>query len=134
MKSAMISNINGYQAYQKNKYETASPHRLITMLYDGAIRFATQAIKQIETGNVEGTNQAIQKMQDIVFELIACLNFNEGKDIAVQLNNLYRYVIDLSIRSNIEKSVEPLQEAISIITEIKSSWEQIGKEVSMGNG
>lgn len=130
----MISNINGYQAYQKNKYETASPHRLITMLYDGAIRFANQAIKQIETGNVEGTNQAIQKMQDIVFELIACLNFNEGKEIATQLNGLYHYVIDLSIRGNIEKQVEPIEEAITIISEIKSSWEQIGKEVSLGNG
>ncbi|MCR8660508.1 flagellar export chaperone FliS [Paenibacillus endoradicis] len=130
----MISNFNGYQAYQKNKYETASPHRLITMLYDGVIRFANQAISQIESNNIEGTNQAVKRMQDIVYELIACLNFNEGKDIAVQLNSLYMYVIDLSIRSNIEKNVEPLQQAIAIIIDIKASWEQIGKEVTMNNG
>lgn len=130
----MISNINGYQAYQKNKYETASPHRLITMLYDGVIRFANQAISQIEIQNIEGTNQAVKRMQDIVYELIACLNFNEGKEIAVQLNSLYMYVIDLSVRSNIEKNIEPLLEAIGIITDIKASWEQIGKEVTMNNG
>lgn len=134
MKGIMISNMQGYQAYQKNKYETASPHRLITMLYDGVIRFANQAISRIESEDIEGTNQAIQRMQDIVYELITCLNFDEGKDIAVQLNALYTYVIDLSVRSNLEKKIEPLQEAISIIKDIKSSWEQIGKEVSMSNG
>lgn len=134
MKYGMISNFQGYQAYQKNKYETASPHRLISMLYDGVIRFANQAISQIESKHIEGTNQAIKRMQNIVYELIACLNFDEGKELAVQLNALYTYVIDLSIRSNIQKKVEPLQEAISIITEIKSSWDQIGKEVTMNNG
>lgn len=130
----MISNLNGYQAYQKNKYETASPHRLITMLYDGAIRFATHAMKQVEQQNREETNKAIQRFQDIMYELIACLNFNEGKDVAVGLNALYTYVIELSIKGNIEQSVEPLQEAIGIIKEIKTSWEQIGKEVNISNG
>lgn len=130
----MISSLNGYQAYQKNKYETASPHRLITMLYDGAIRFANQAIKQIENQNVAETNQAIQRFQDIIYELMSCLNFNEGKEIATNLQALYTYVIELSIRSNLEKTTEPLHEAVTIISEIKSSWEQIGKEVNMSNG
>ncbi|GIP19095.1 flagellar protein FliS [Paenibacillus montaniterrae] len=130
----MISSLNGYQAYQKNKYETASPHRLITMLYDGAIRFANQAIKHIENQNVAETNQAIQRFQDIIYELMSCLNFNEGKEIATNLQALYTYVIELSIRSNLEKTTEPLHEAVTIISEIKSSWEQIGKEVNMSNG
>lgn len=129
----MISHKNGFQAYQKNKYETASPHRLITMLYDGVIRFANQAIKKIEENNVEGKNQALKRMQDVVYELISCLNFDQGKDIAGHLNKLYVYVIDLSILANIENRIEPLHEAIDIITEIKSSWEQIAKEVSRLN-
>jgi len=127
----VIANINGYQAYQKNKYETASPHRLITMLYEGAIRFGNQSIGFIERGDIDGKNQSIQRFQDIIFELISCLNFNEGKEIANNLYTLYTYVLELSTRSNIEKSTEPLKEAISIIADIKSSWEQIGKEVQM---
>src|SRR5690606_35186563 len=106
----MISNLNGYQAYQKNKYETASPHRLITMLYEGAIRFANHAINNIKSNNREETNKAVQRFQDIIYELISCLNFNEGKDIADGLNSLYNYVIELSIKGNIEQNVEPLQE------------------------
>ncbi|HIW32415.1 MAG TPA: flagellar export chaperone FliS [Candidatus Paenibacillus intestinavium] len=127
----MISNFNGYQAYQKNKYETASPHRLITMLYDGAIRFMNQSIANIEAHDIEATNLSLSRAQDIVTELIACLNFNEGNDIAVNLNNLYRYVIDLLIQANIKKFDEPIHEAIAIIKDIREAWQSISKEVQM---
>ncbi|URN96097.1 MAG: flagellar export chaperone FliS [Candidatus Pristimantibacillus lignocellulolyticus] len=127
----MISNFNGYQAYQKNKYETASPHRLITMLYDGAIRFMNQSIANVQAQDIEATNLSLSRAQEIVNELIACLNFEEGNDIAVNLNNLYRYVIDLLIKANIQKSIEPINEAISIIKEIREAWMAIGKEVQM---
>ena len=127
----MISNFNGYQAYQKNKYETASPHRLITMLYDGAIRFMNQSIANVQALDIEATNLSLSKAQEIVNELIACLNFDQGDDIAVNLNNLYRYVIDLLIQANIKKSVEPIHEAISVIKDIREAWQGISKEVQM---
>jgi len=130
----LISHNNGYQAYQKNKYETASPHRLITMLYEGAIRFMSRAATSLDATDIANGNAAITRAQDILYELIACLNFDEGKDIAHNLNNLYRYVIDLTVQANIKKESAPLREAINIITEIKASWEQIGREVSMTNG
>ena len=127
----MISNFNGYQAYQKNKYETASPHRLITMLYDGAIRFMNQSIANVQAQDIEATNLSLSRAQEIINELIACLNFKEGNEIAVNLNNLYSYVIDLLIKANIGKSVEPIHEAIAIIKEIREAWMAIGKEVQM---
>ena len=127
----MIANINGYQAYQKNKYSTASPHKLITMLYDGAIRFANQAIDYIEQRNIEGKASAIHRFQEIIYELISCLNFKEGKSMADNLYSLYNYVIELSNKSSVELTVQPMKEAIGIIAEIKSAWEQIGKEVQI---
>ncbi len=130
----MIPNYSGYHAYQRNKYETASPHRLITMLYEGALRFMNQAIQKIEQKDIAGTNTAIHRAQDILYELIACLNFEQGKEIATNLNNLYRYSIDLLIKANIEKNTDALREAASIITDIKEAWDQIGKEVSVSNG
>jgi len=125
------ANLNGYQAYQKNKYSTASPHKLITMLYDGAIRFANQAIGCIQQQDVQGKASAIHRFQEIIYELISCLNFKEGKAVADNLYSLYNYIIQLSNKSSIEMSVQPLKEAIGIITEIKSAWEQIGKEVQI---
>jgi len=127
----MISNFNGYQAYQKNKYETASPHRLIAMLYDGAIRYMNQSIVHVQAQDIEATNLSLNRAQDILNELIACLNFEQGNEIAMNLNNLYRYTIDLLIQANIRKTVEPIEEAIVIIKDIREAWQAIGKEVMM---
>ena len=35
---------NPYNQYQRTAVETATPTRLVVMLYDGAIRFLNQAI------------------------------------------------------------------------------------------
>lgn len=122
----------GYQAYQKNKYETASPHKLILMLYNGAIKYLNQAETSLLEGKHSSAHQYILKVQDIVYELIACLNERDGGEIAENLKSLYLYVIDQLIQSNIQKSIQPLAEARSVIQSIKEAWEAIGKEVVAG--
>ncbi|MHA6481278.1 flagellar export chaperone FliS [Paenibacillus sp. strain BS8-2] len=127
----MISNFNGYQAYQKNNYETASPHRLITMLYDGAIRFMNQSIANVQAQDIAATNLSLTRAQDIMNELIACLNFEQGQEVATNLNSIYRYTIDLLVQANIQKRVEPIEEAIVIVKDIREAWQAIGREVAM---
>lgn len=96
-------NISAYQSYQKNKYETASPHRLILMLYNGAVQYAMRAQRAIQSGDVKETNQYIQKTQAILYELISSLNEKEGGELARNLKNLYLYIIDRLIQANIKK-------------------------------
>lgn len=127
-------NRNGYQAYQKNKYDTASPHKLILMLYEGAIRFCNQASRALDNQNITDANVALQKAQNVVYELITCLNFKEGGSIATNLHRIYTYVIDLLIKANTEKNKSLIEEALELLVDIKSAWEQIGKEVSVGHG
>lgn len=130
----MIPNRNGYQMYQRNKYDTASPHKLILMLYEGMIRFSLQAKKGMENGEIVQTNQYLQKSQDIIYELIACLNHKDGGEIAVNLNSLYLYTIELLVKANVSKDPALIDEAVAIIADLKSAWEQIGREVSISHG
>lgn len=120
-----------YQAYQKNKYETASPHKLILMLYQGALQYAEKACHAIESGNVAEANRLIQKAQEILSELLACLSLEQGGEIAKNLRNLYMYMMDLLIRANIRKDAGSLREMIELLQPIKDSWERIGKDVSI---
>ncbi|CAM4226773.1 flagellar export chaperone FliS [Paenibacillus phoenicis] len=125
-------NMAAYQSYQKNKYETASPHRLILMLYNGAVQYAMRAQRAIQSGDVKETNQYIQKTQAILYELISSLNEKEGGELARNLKNLYLYIIDRLIQANIKKNPDYIEEIIGHLNELKSAWEQIGKEVSLG--
>jgi len=120
-----------YQTYQKNKYETASPHKLILMLYEGALQYAERACKAIERKDIPEANRMIQKVQDILSELIVCINLEQGGEIAQNLRRLYMYMIDLLIRANIRKDAGLIREMMDLLRPIKESWEQIGKDVSI---
>ncbi|WP_229520849.1 flagellar export chaperone FliS [Paenibacillus sp. GM2] len=120
-------NLAGYQAYQKNKYQTASPHRLTLMLYQGAIQFASKAQLAIREDNISETNLFIQKTQNIVYELMSSLDMKQGGEIALNLRNLYLYMVDRLIEGNIKKSEEAIAEVINMLEELKSAWEEIGK-------
>lgn len=128
----MAFNTAGYQAYQKNKYQTASPHRLTLMLYNGAIQFAGQAKVAIQQNNIVDTNTYIQKTQDIIYELISSLNMKEGGEIAQNLRQLYFYMINKLIDANIKKRVDFIEEVIGLLNELREAWDQIGKGGTLG--
>ncbi|MCT2195921.1 flagellar export chaperone FliS [Paenibacillus sp. p3-SID1389] len=130
----MVSpNLAGYQAYQKNKYETASPHRLTLMLYNGAIQFAGKAKEAIDKRDIEETNSNLKKTQDIIYELISSLNIKEGGELALNLKKLYFYMIDRLIEANIKKLTAPVDEVIGMLQELRSAWEEIGKRGTLGS-
>ncbi|MNJ68495.1 Flagellar protein FliS [compost metagenome] len=127
-----MQNMSAYQSYQRNKYETASPHRLTLMLYNGAIQFATRAEQAIQEGNVKDTNTFIQKTQDIVYELISSLNEREGGELASNLKNIYLYINDRLVQANIRKEQSYVAGVTVLLKELQTAWEQIGKDVSLG--
>lgn len=122
----------GYQAYQKNKYQTASPHKLTLMLYNGAIQFSIKAQNAIRQGNIPDSNMYIQKAQNIIYELISSLNTKEGGEIAHNLNQLYFYMLDKLIEANIKKQDNLIDDVIKPLNELKEAWEEIGKGGTLG--
>jgi flagellar secretion chaperone FliS len=126
------TNLAGYQAYQRNKYQTASPHKLVLMLFDGAINFAEKGKQAIVEHNIADTNKWIQKVQDIIYELISSLNLKAGGEIANNLKELYLYMIQQLIDANVNKKQEKVDEVIGHLLELKSAWEEIGKGGTLG--
>lgn len=122
----------GYQAYKRNKYETASPHKLISLLYDACLQNGNRAKQALLDGRKQEAHTAILKMQDILYELIASLNDAQGGEISQNLKQIYLYAIDRLVEANLSKTVEPIEEAISLIASIQSAWEEIGKNMHVG--
>ncbi len=122
----------GYQAYKKNKYETASPHKLISLLYAACLQNGNRAKQALLDGNKKDAHAAILKMQDIIYELTASLNEEQGGEISRNLKNLYLYMIDRLVEANMKKEAAPITEVMELLEPIKSAWEQIGKESHAG--
>ncbi len=114
----MIS--NPYAQYKENSVQTASPEKLILMLYDGAIKFLNQAKVAIDANNIQESNLYITKTQDVITELMIALNMDY--EIAHNLYNLYDYFNRRLIEANIKKDPEILAEVLNHILELRETW------------
>ncbi|MGL4677282.1 MAG: flagellar export chaperone FliS [Brevinema sp.] len=123
----------GYDSYKINDIETASQVKLIVMLYAGAIKFSYLAIEAIEKNDIESASTNIIKTQNIISELLASLNFDAGT-IADDLSGLYIYIHRLLVEANIQKNIAPIQESISLLSNLQEAWDDLlAKENSDNN-
>lgn len=113
------------QEYQKGAVNGASPLQLIIMLYDGALRFMEAGKHAMQTGDLEKQNQSLQKAQKIVMELMACLDMQEGGDIARNLLALYTYALDQLVQANVGDDPSGIDRSIKIFSELRESWAEI---------
>ena len=120
----MDINTVGYQAYKKTQIQTADQGALILMCYDGAISFIMQAIKAHEDKKYASMNELLTKTQNVLWELIGGLNFEAG-EIAYNLDSLYNYMIRRLIDAQFHNTIEPANEVIGYLKELREAWQAI---------
>ncbi len=121
-----------YGAYQRTQVQSASPTELVVMLYRGALRFTRTGIEGVKRGDIEAANTGFVRAQDIVNELSITLDFERGGEIAQQLRAIYAFVNKLLLQANVYKKTEPAEQAMTLLQELLSAWEQLGKAQSPG--
>jgi flagellar protein FliS len=114
--------------YMENTVQNATPAQLLIMLIDGAIRFCKQGMNAIEANNYSEANLNLSKVQDIVSELIITLD--RTSPISEGLLKLYEYFNFRLIEANIQKKVEPAQEVLGYLVELKEVWIQTAKSAN----
>ena len=117
--------MNGIAAYQNNAVTTQSKNRLIVLLYDGAIKFMNQAIKELQAKNYQAKGVYINKAQDIINELNAVLDMKAGGEIANNLRKLYCFMHRRLSEANINRDPQMIQEVIQLMEELNQSWKAI---------
>ena len=98
------------------------------MLYDGAIKNASFAVEYMKSGEIEKVHNCLIKAKNIVTELMATLNMEQGGDIAKNLQSLYSYMFSQLIEANMEKKTEPILVVIDLLKELRAAWVQINKK------
>ncbi len=113
------------KVHYRSNVEVASPHKLIDMLYEGAIERIVQAKGAMEFGNVEAKGSRINSAISIVGGLRESLNTDEGGDLAMNLDNLYVYVQSLLSEGHIRNNPSKLDEAITLLNDLRATWKKI---------
>ncbi|NMM05796.1 flagellar export chaperone FliS [Polaromonas sp.] len=124
----------GASAYTKMGQESgamsASPHQLITMLFDGAKTAITMARHHMENKEIAAKGQAISKAINIVdnglkASLDAGAGGQEGAELIANLSALYDYIAQRLIYANLRNDPALLDEADRLLDNISSAWREI---------
>lgn len=110
--------------YQKTTVETASNEKILIMLYDGAIQFLNKAKIALNEKNWEQSHNNLMGAQRILEEFINTIDKEPNPELAQNLINLYEYFITRLVQANMKHQIEPVDEVLKFLKELKATWEQ----------
>ncbi len=117
--------MNGYtNNYLANQVNTASPEQLMLMLYDGAVRFASLAIKAIADDTPDKRSYFINKTYAILSEFAATLDHNQDAQLAENLDALYSYMQQQLMEANLKNDAAPVIEVKKMLSDLRQTWAQ----------
>jgi flagellar protein FliS len=118
------------KTYAKNGVESgvnaADPHKLISMLYQGALQAIANAKNGIISEDVSAKSSSISKAISIIDEgLNASLDKSVGGELVQNLSSLYEYMIIRLLTANLKNDMNALDEVTRLLSDLKDAWESI---------
>lgn len=129
-----MNSISATNAYTKVGAESgvlsADPHKLIAMLYQGALLAIANAKNSMLRKDIPTKGAAISKALLIIDEgLQASLDKNVGGELALSLDALYTYMRSRLIFANVNNNIEALDEVTRLLSELQGAWDSIRQPI-----
>lgn len=127
-----MSTATAYAAYRgqyvADSVATASPAKLVTMLYDRLALDLTRAAAAIEDGDREASSAALLHAQDIVSALQASLRA-EAWSGGPGLASLYDYLLRELIAANVQGSAEKVVACQELVAPLRDAWHEAARSL-----
>lgn len=117
---------NLYKAYSRATH-TVAKTRQIVMLYDGAIRFLSQAKEAMEKKEIERRFNTLNKAYDIIVGLQSCLDFSAGTQAAQALYDFYASVDTRILQLQRTDDAAACGALIGEMKEMREVWNNIDR-------
>jgi flagellar protein FliS len=114
--------------------QSASPHKLVAMLFDGYFESIARAKAALAAGQTEIKGREIGRAVRIVEEgLKASLNLAAGGTLASDLSELYAYVTLRLTQANLKNDAAALDECRDLMKPLHDAWQSISAQVDGGS-
>ena len=110
--------------YQTSNITTATPEKLMILLFDGAIQFLMKAKKAIEERNYKERSTNIDGARKIIRELMRTIDLENGNDVSKQLFKLYNRMAINLIKANVQRNAAKVDEVIEDLTNIRWGFQK----------
>ncbi|MCE9788821.1 flagellar export chaperone FliS [Shewanella chilikensis] len=108
-----------------NEISVASPHRIVQLMFNGALERIAQSRYAIEQGDQSAKGVFINKAIGIITGLSNSLNMEAGGEIATNLSNLYDFMLRRITEANLNNDVQALDDVAAVLRDIKEAWDAI---------
>lgn len=123
--------LNAYQTNQnRNRAESASPYRLVQMMYENLLDSLARARGGIERENAKVRGENIGRAMDILNALRSALDHSVAEEVAANLDKLYQYCNQCLVEVTRYDDLDKLDEVVDIIAPIKNTWDQLGAQLN----
>ncbi|HCD14214.1 flagellar protein FliS [Shewanella algae] len=109
----------------ENEISVASPHRIVQLMFNGALERIAQSRYAIEQGDQSAKGIFINKAIGIITGLSNSLNMEAGGEIATNLSNLYDFMLRRITEANLNNDVQALDDVAAVLRDIKEAWDAI---------
>ena len=104
----------------------ASPHQMVTMLFDGLFESLAQARGALRANDIAAKGRAIGRAVRIVDEgLRSALNLQQGGALARDLHDLYAYITARLTHANLKNDEGAIEECAALMTPVREAWASI---------
>lgn len=129
MNAAATKALNTYrQTGIQTQLADATPHRIVQMLFEGALGRVAAARGCVERKNFMMKSKAISEAMAIIVGLRDTLDMEKGGQVAANLNDLYAWMTRSLSEANRTNETVLLDEVATLLGEIKASWDGIPDE------
>jgi flagellar protein FliS len=124
-----FSSAAGVRAYANVGLETdvnsAHPHRLIALLFDGALLALARARQGMLTKDIAARGAATSKAIQIIDEGLKAALVDGGGELAANLRALYDYMGRRLLFASLKNDMGAIDEVSRLLTELKEAWNAI---------
>lgn len=111
------------QRYLADSIATATPGRLLVMLYDRLCLDLTRAVTALGAGERETASTMLLHAQDIVAELRGSLRV-ESWSAGPGLADVYSFLLTELVQANVRQDAEKTAACLSIVEPLRDAWRQ----------
>ncbi|MDP9417240.1 MAG: flagellar export chaperone FliS [Actinomycetota bacterium] len=115
--------------YAGDAVSTASPARLLTMLYDRLARDLYQGEQAQRGGDRETANEMLLHAQDIVMELRSTLHVDAWQG-AAGLSALYTFLISELMAANVAMDADRTASCAALVEPLRQAWHEAAAQTA----
>jgi len=119
-----VAQRNASKTYNEASVMTATPGRLVLMLYAGAVRFLTRAEAMYRNGDRRGGITGVNRAIAIIDELNITLDMERG-EVSHRLRAIYHFAKRELLQATVSADADRVATITVMIRELHSAWEEI---------